>query len=390
MHNNFIDTFNLLHKEYLLKIEDLFFEQKELWIASFIENIKTICAEIVKIQKKLSYPPIAHVEYTLLRTNFIQNSKYIAEVFVYDNDLYLGNKQHCVGTFDVSFLFKYFGELWDDLLKERKRYVDKVKSIEIAELMAKQPFFDFISLLTALVRVAISSAIDEDLFADIHKEEVFRICVGEYMNHSVFEPVYIERKNKDNEEIIKWLLRKDENYEFEDFSKLDFSDCNFADLDLSFSQFQYSTLINCSLNNSMLVNSNFYKANLSDCRLSNCHIHQANFSYANLSNAIFTKVDGDLVRIGNTPLNFRYADLTGVDFTWTNLTGADFTGAILKDALFLGSTLSDANFTGAQFHETFFELTNLDGAIVDDDFKNSGAVLDIESSKSLILGKKFR
>jgi len=396
MHEGFIVKFNALRNEYLLKTEYLFAQQRQKWVSDFAENFQKICAEVVRLQEEESYPPVSHIECTILFNNFIDR-RYVAEVFVYGESLYLDKNQCMAGEYDVSYLFVYFDELWDKLLAERKRYVGKVSALEVKSMiLGTLP--DFYSYLANIARFAIEDCDKKELFDVINKNDPFRVCVGEYMNTSASKPVYVERKNKNSRELMEWFSKElDGEYVFGDYSELDFSGCSFNSADFSYSRFQGSLLGNACFKNSVLTGVNFCKSQMEGCRLDNCIIHEADFSHANLRGAIFTKAQGDAAlaereewrQAGYLPVSFKYADLTGADFTWANLAGVDFTGAVLIGANFSGATLTNADFTGADLRNAHFEYSNLADAIFDDDFETSGAVLDHESLDSLILGERF-
>ena len=204
MHEDFINRANILHNEYLLKIEDLFVANKNRWFAAFTEHFQSVCAEIVKLQNESSIPAISYLDYTMLYVNFIKR-RYVAEVWVYGDKSYLDKNQRMVGEYDISFLFVYFNELWDKLLAERKRYVGKVTAREIKSFMI-EALPDFYSYLTNIARFAIKDCVDKSPFADIDKNEKFMVNIGDYMAKT--ENIYTEQKNKvsGSPQLISMLL----------------------------------------------------------------------------------------------------------------------------------------------------------------------------------------
>ena len=134
LHPDFVELFAVQRQKYLLKTEALFVARQQQWFDAFSEHFQTVCTEIVKLQNESSLPVISRIEYTMLYTH-LTNRRYVAEVWVYGDELYLDRSQRMVGNFDISFLFVYFSELWDKLLSARKRYVGRISAQEVASLM---------------------------------------------------------------------------------------------------------------------------------------------------------------------------------------------------------------------------------------------------------------
>lgn len=368
MHSDFVNISKNMSNESLLKTETLFVTKKKSWFEAFASHFQSICADIVKLQNESTLPAISYMEYSLLYTNFI-NRKYIAEVLVYGDRRYLDKKQRIIGEYDISFLFIYFDELWNELLSTRKRYLGKVTASEIKSIMLKSlPFF--YSYLVSIARFAIKDCINKKPFVDINKNDLFRVKVGDYMANA--EIIYSESKYKDATTLAKWFLEKLENeYTFEDFSDLDFSGYTFDSTEFCFSQFRGSNLNSVSLESSVLIGANFCMASMENCCLENCSINEADFSFALLRNASFYNSNGQAglanrakwQRVRFLPVNFSYADLTNVDFRWSKLQEADFTGSILSGASFMGANLTGADFTGTTLVNTDFSDAVLDNTI---------------------------
>ena len=352
MHEDFMNRANILRNEYLLKAEKLFVAQKNGWLAAFIEHFQKVCTKIVTLQNENSLSVISYLEYNMLYSNFI-NRQYTAEVWVYGERQYLDKEQHMIGEYNASFLFGYFDELWDKLLSERKRYVGTVKSREITSFMI-EALPSFYSYLASIARLAIVELVCKSPFADIIKNDRFRVNVGEYMAKT--EPVFTENKNKNACKLAKWFDDQlDNEYIFGDYSGLDFSGKIYDYIDFRYARFQDSVLNNTILVGSTLIGANFRNSAIENGRLDYCAIYEADFSYANLKNASLIGVtakaglpdDTKWKYVGFLPVSFRDADLTGANFTGANLTGADFTGAILADVDFTDAVLDGAIFSSS-------------------------------------------
>lgn len=349
MHEDFINIANTIKNESLLKTEALFVANRKTCLAVFAEHFKTICAEIQNMQEKSKMSAISYLEYTMLYTNFA-NRQYLAEIFAYDDEHYLDVGLRTVGTYDITFLFVYFEELWEKLLIVRKRFPGQITSQEVTSFMLES-LPDFYSYLINIARFAIADCVDTEPFVSIIKGDIFMICVGEYMAKT--ELVFIENKNKDAKELTDWFLEElDEVYMCGDYSCLDFSAKSFDYNNYCYANFRGSSLINASLEGAMLVGTCFRNAHMEGCHLDKASINEADFSNAILKNASFINAHGRLGlpdeqnwwHVGFLPVSFRNADLTDANFKGADLTGADFSGAVLTGADFTDAIIINAIF----------------------------------------------
>ena len=347
------DKFNTraisLLTEALLKTEALFNANKANWFADFTAHFQKTCIQIRQCQSEASLPAITYLDYSMLYTNFIIR-RYVAEIFVYNDNSYLDKSQRLIGEYDVSFMFVHFDKLWERLLDEKKRYAGKVKAWEITAFMI-EALPSFFSYLANVARFAIKGYPDAIPLDEINKNNVFRVNIGGYMSKP--ENVYTAKKNKDAKVLVKWFGERLENaYTFDDYSELDFSGQSFKLTDFRYSQFRFSLLNDVNLKDCALIGVNFHKAYMSNCCLESCSIYEADFSNAILRNVSFVNAHGraglpdenEWRHVGFLPVNFRNADLTGANFTGANLSGADFTGADLTNADFTDATLDNAIF----------------------------------------------
>ena len=349
MHEDFINFSIVRRNEYLIKTEELFLAEKNIWHADYVNHFQTICTEINRLQSGTALPAISYMEHTMLYTNFI-NRHYVAEFIVYNDKSYLDKNQHIVGEYDISYLFVYFEELWNRMLQERKRYLGMVTSREITELMIKM-LPDFYSYLSNIARPAVTECIRKRPFIDIRKNKKLVVSVGDYMVCT--EPVHtVHKKNYTNKQIEQLSELSWDKCIFEDYSGLDFFGHDLEFSDFRYSQFYRSCLDNVSFYGSELDGANFYEAHMDNCCMENCSIYEADFSFAFLRNANFVNARGqtglpnneEWLRTGFLPVSFRFADLSNADFTNADLRGADFTGAKFDGAIFTG-----AKFDGAIF-----------------------------------------
>ena len=349
MHPHFLSNAKIRRNEYLLKTEDLFTTNKSSYFPAFQTHFNQTCAHIQKMQSTSTLAPISYLDYTMLYTNFI-NRRYTADIFAYGEKGYLDKNQRFIGEYDISFLFVYFDQLWNDLINQKRRYVGKVKSKEVTQFML-ETLPDFYSYLANIARFAIAECADKSPLAEIEKNETFMINVGDYMAKT--ETVYMEKKTKDADKLAAWFNEQlDKVYVYGDYSHLDFSGKTFADTDFRYAQFRGSTLNNTSFAGSSLIGANFRNAHMENCSLDYCSIYEADFSFARLKNASFVNAyaktglpdKNEWKFVGFLPTIFCNADLTDAVFCGANLTGADFSGATLTGADFSGAVLDGAVF----------------------------------------------
>lgn len=328
-----------IKNQILFQWEDVFQANQEQFISRFREHFNQICREIVRLQKSGGLPELSYLEYTLLYTNFLERN-YAAQVRVYGEDWYLDPNQKAVGTFDVSFLFEPFTELWDKLLTARKGYAGEVSSADVAELViAALPCFYAYVVTTA--RRAILTCVEGEAYGELKRADEFEINIGEYMGHT--EAVYKEKRNKDREEYADWFRQRLElRYTFEDLTGMDFSGEDLSEIDFRYSDLRNTVLRNTDFQDSMLFGTRFCNAVMEGADLRYCMLYEADFTGADLKHASFVRAVGDAgiqereewLIPGYQGVSFRNADLRNADFTKASFRGADFTGAILEGAVF--------------------------------------------------------
>ena len=366
MHDSFLADANTKLNEYLLKTEELFVNKKNEWFNSFANYLSEICKKISALQKETGFPAISYLEYTMLYTNFI-NRHYVADIMAYGQGSYKDKMQKLVGSYDVSFVFVYYDELWNSLEKMKKRYIGRASAQDVVAFMLRA-LPSFYSYLTNIARFAIAESTEKKIFANIEKNEDFNVNVGDYMART--QTVYAEKKNKDASELAVWFSeRLPKEYTFGDYSELDFTWKFLTHSDFRYARFQNSTLKQTYFFRSTLIGANYRNANMEGAVLDYCFINEADFSGAVLKNASFKNVRGkagltdkaEWKFAGFLPVSFRWADLACADFRWSNLAGADFRGANLTNADFRATSLVGADFRQADLTGVDFWGANLTG-----------------------------
>ena len=354
-----------LRNECLLKTEELYVANRELWFSDFAGHFKATCEKIKQMQDESALPAISYLEYTVLYTRII-NRDYSAQVRVYNEESYLDENQQAVCDHDVSSLFVHYGELWDGLMK-LERYFVNTPLMDHAKTFFLDSLPSFYAYLTKTARRSMAGIVESGALDFIKKNDRFVISVGEYM--AMKTPAYVEDRLRNAKKISRWFGKNlGGKYMFGDYSDLDFSGQVFQSIDFSYSRFKGSNLSRASLIFSSLVGANFSGANMEECLLNGCAIHEADFSDAVLRNANFAgaKAKTGLFdkskwkHVGFMPASFRKSDLSGADFSFAILDGTDFSGANLAGASFMGATLTDLNFADATMDGAKFDMTQKD------------------------------
>lgn len=309
----------------------------DTYTPNFQTNFCQICETIVNLQSKKKLGEISYLEYTLLFSNLIRKN-YTAEVRIYDENWYYDAAQRAVGSFDFSFLFSAYIELWAELMSGRKRFA-KVTAQEATSflLSCASQFYKYV---VSVFRFSILPCIKTEPFLSIRRAAEFEINVGEYMGHT--EAIYKENQKRQSKKALDWFrLREEYEYAFEDFSGLDFSGADLSEIDLRYSDLSRTTLIGTDFQDSMLFGTRFCDACLQHADFRYCLLHESDFTGADLSDACFSAAKAyrgvpnhsKWTITGYRSVSFRNANLTNTDFTRTRIQDADFSGAVMNGTI---------------------------------------------------------
>lgn len=336
-----------------METEELYQQHFDTYRPLFQEHFNNICHTITDLQKKNRLGPVSYLEYTLLYSSLIRRQE-TAQVRVYDENWYLDPNQQAVGSFDFSFLFVHYKELWTDLTAYRKRFAGMVTAQETtAFLLSCAPLF--YKYIVSAFRFSILECVDTEPFLSIKRAAEFEINVGEYMANT--ECIYKENKNRTSEETLEWFsIRHEYKYAFEDFSGLDFSGADLSEIDLRYADLRRTNLAGTDFQDALLIGARFCNANMQNTDLRYSMLYEADFTGADLSNACFTAAEAfrgmpysdEWLITGYRSVSFRHANLTNADFRRTKIEDADFTGAVMNGAMFLQDQLSSFALTREQ------------------------------------------
>ena len=326
-----------LKTQKLFETEELYQNQLDEYIPIFQNHFKNICEAVIKLQKNDALGEISYLEYTLLFTNLI-HGKEIAEVRVYDDNWYFDPRQHAVGSFDFSFLFVKYRELWTELMSSRKRFSKVTAQDTVSFLLSCAS--QFYKYIVSAFRFSILGCVDTESFLSMRRANEFEINVGEYMAYT--EAIYKENRLRNSKDVLDWFaMREEYEYAFEDFTGLDFTGADLSEIDLRYSDLRRTTLVGTNFQDAMLFGTRFSYADLRGADLRYCQLHESDFTGADLTNAQFTAARAyrgvpdysQWIITGYRSVSFKNANLTNADFTRTRIRDADFTGAVMNGTL---------------------------------------------------------
>ncbi|MDE6887910.1 MAG: pentapeptide repeat-containing protein [Eubacterium sp.] len=326
-----------LKNQKLFELEELYQNCLEIYAPVFQTHFRQLCETLVKLQQDGSLGAISYLEYTLLFTNLVHENA-TAEVRVYNDDWYFDAGQQAVGSFDLSFLFTKYQELWKDLMSCRKRFGGAVTAHEtIACLLSYAS--QFYKYVVSAFRFSILPCIEAEPFISVRRADEFEINIGEYMAYT--EAIYKECKNRTAQKTLEWFaMREEYEYTFEDFTGLDLSGADLSEIDLRYADLRRTTLTGTDFQDAMLYGTRFCSASMQGADLRYCQLHESDFTDADLTNARFSYASGyrgvpdhtNWSITGYRSISFRNANLTNADFCKTRIHDADFTGAVMTGA----------------------------------------------------------
>ncbi|WP_277376171.1 hypothetical protein [Paenibacillus polymyxa] len=167
----------VLIKEYIDKLEELFNDQVNELSALFIDSFRRICLSAKAMQERGEKGKIGYIVYSMRRTYLIeQRYEYVIEAF---DTHWFFDQRTCQDIYDASWAFAYWGQLGIMLEQQRKRYMNVIISPDIEQslLYTVDLFHDFIIRLAAYT---IKRATELPEFLALDREDDLEIRVGEY------------------------------------------------------------------------------------------------------------------------------------------------------------------------------------------------------------------
>jgi hypothetical protein len=266
-------------EEKLIHLQEEFEFRKVEWKTQFVKAFEQICQNVIQIQQDTAKVP-CYLVFHLMRTRIVKH-RYEYMVQMYEEDWYL-IEGISVGTLQVDFIFRYFEEVWKELLEVSRKYVRKISEADIQYIMQEQ-VERFHSYVVKLLRYSILEAIQSDLYSQIIKGERFLIQAGEY--YELCDYIHMEYKERDYEKIKSWLqkMERTDTYTFEDFRGIDLSNMEFQEMDFRYVDFRDSNLEGIVFQSCNLEGAKFDGCNLADAIFTECNLTDTRFERCNLT-----------------------------------------------------------------------------------------------------------
>ncbi len=330
---------------------------------AFISSFKKTCEEIKKLEETQEFK-VGFLMYNLLRTQVMQH-QYNYRIYVYDENWYLKDGIY-IGELDVSFIYKYYEEMWQELLKCSKKYVLKIGVLDVEHIMLEQLQY-FHKYVVGLMQFSLLDALEIEEYIALNKADVFQIQTGEFFEPC--DPIHIEAQEKDSFQLKKFIEKNEKGaYYFQDFRGLEMDELMCNGSDLRYADFRESQLNRSSMMCSLLIGTKFKGCQMKEANLSVSMICEANFENADLSNANFQQAVAFVGKneanawkqVGFTPTSFKNSNLTQANFQGATLSSVDFTGANLTHTNFQDATLYGSQFTRTQLKMCEFSQKQLE------------------------------
>jgi len=311
----------------LEKLQKYLLENYNKLTEQFTEMFKSYCQQITRMQEAGIKNPLSYIQFSILRYKLIEGV-YEFQVDAYDQSWY-GDKVECTTVYDVTPIFSYLEEFSDELIKRRRKYMQRVTVCDVKQYVLEES--DKYKLaMTEFIRSALPQVIKSSEYEAIKREDLFVISVGEFRDKA--ELVYKEDRTEKDVEKVKQVLAtdKEEGHYYEIFDELDLSASIFSNVRWLYCSGKKSQFINTEISNSMLMFCQFETAIFESTNFSNSSLVGVDFTGATLKDIDFTNTN-------LFQLNFENATLENIDFTQSN----QMAGIKLTNAILINVTLPD-------------------------------------------------
>ncbi|MFJ7405393.1 MULTISPECIES: pentapeptide repeat-containing protein [unclassified Lysinibacillus] len=336
--------------KYLLLLEDFFQDSKDKLAEEFRKSFQKVCLELGQQQSLHQKGPIAHITFSMLRTELLEGRHYY--LVEGTDDEWFFDLRPLLNTYDAGWAHYFLEQYIQELSLYSKTFMGAISQADI-ERIKLQDAHHFHQYVLSLARYALPDIIRCPEYIALERDMAVEIRIGEFMD--INEVVYSEDfTSKDIEEITAWLEEKlDDEYPYEVFSRLNLANGNYSGIDIRYAFFQKTNLTNCQMRDCLLIGANLRDSQLIGTDLSFSLIHEADFSNCQLQGANFQQVQGASGLLnrqkweipGYLPVRFTDANLEGVNFELANLRGACFIGANVRNTQFAGANLEKAIFS---------------------------------------------
>lgn len=251
----------------------------------FLESFKSICQAIQEAQSFKSKGPIAYINYSVLRSSWLQG-KSDCLISAYDDSWYM-DKHPCETMYDAGWLFDCIHNYASELNEARRSYQRKVTSADIHQYKMEAGSL-YSVYLTLLARRVMEKAALLPEFAQILKAPRLDVRVGEFMDLS--ESVFLLDSTPKDAIEVKITLEQhyDFNYVYQYYCCLDLSQGQYTN-----NNFTYSIFDRCNMEHGNFSGTNLIGTVFRDCCMPHASLQntvawgavfcRSDLSWANLS-----------------------------------------------------------------------------------------------------------
>jgi hypothetical protein len=220
---------------------------------------------------------------------------------MFDHQWYLDEDPVTV-TFSLDSFFSCFNPIWDQLLEGLPVYMGKVNAYDVGNMIQKA-VMECNRGLAEVLRFLLQDIEENKNFANIPKEDIWKIRWGMYRNESELI-AYVDRIPKDQEKWERAIADVERNPESLVFSywyqtELKKSDC--SQKPMSFITFEECRLEGITFDQANLSGARFLRCELIGCsflssicrqaEFTDCVWENNQFANADLGGAVFTEED---------------------------------------------------------------------------------------------------
>ncbi|MCL1935160.1 MAG: pentapeptide repeat-containing protein [Defluviitaleaceae bacterium] len=241
------------HTQRITKIKNYIKENQAKIESEIAETFKNLFVSIPETDKE-----VAFINCCILRTSF-KNGGSVFLLSAYNNKWFL-DKNPVELYYNAPWLWNELHEFQKDITVEAKKYVGKIKKLDIEKIKFEK-VKDYQNLILPIFRNSIEKATQLEEYKNLKKYHFVSVRMGEYYDNT--ESIYFENNTEMNIDKVKPLLKpKNENYTAYrhyknlDLSKLDFSEINFAYTRFENIDFSESIMKNCFLIGTKFINCN--------------------------------------------------------------------------------------------------------------------------------------
>lgn len=288
-------------------------EKAEEFSVSVRQVLSVLMKEIVKKKKE----KIMFIYFSLLRSDML-NDHYQVLVRAMDANWHM-DEDAAETTFSIDYLFEPVKELKEKLELDRRKYMGKVNSYDVVN-MIQDCVMEWNQILSLQLHYMFRDMEENEDFAQIPKHSTWGIYWGEYRDESELV-AFADREKKEQKDWDRCLRLSKEQEEvminkFWYEADLKDSDCSnklllfsqFENCDLTSLCFDGADLTGVQFRNCSIKKCSFCNANMRQSDFSNCTWEENDFTGADVENAVFQEKDIPFLHLDPQQLQVIFVD----------------------------------------------------------------------------------